>query len=64
MSAPNCITVEANELEEILVVDLSDSGDDTNEVEILGDTTNLGTDLFEDLIDKYEDSYMDEVMEV
>ena len=58
------ITVDANELEEILVVDISDSDDDATEVEILGDTTNLGSDLFEDVVDKYGESYMDEVMEV
>ena len=35
MSSPSLITVGANELEEILVVDLSDSDDDATEVEIL-----------------------------
>ena len=46
------------------MVDLSDSDDDTTEVEILGDTTGLVTNLFEDLVEKYGESYMDEVMEV
>ena len=32
MSTPSLITVEANELEEILVVDLGDRNDDTTEL--------------------------------
>ena len=56
MSTPSLIYVEANYL--------SDSDDDATEVEILGDTTHLGPNLFEDLVDKYGESYMDEVMEV